>query len=84
MKTYKPISGNILIKPIQELSGIIVPDSEIRTPIRGKIISVGEKTEILKGNIILFDKWVAKEMKLDGDTYYVSSERNILLIEEEE
>lgn len=75
----KPLADRVLIQPAEAekttASGIVIPDSSERKPVRGKVIAVGEGTKdekmVLKeGDNVLYGKYAGTEVE-DGDTKYL-------------
>ena len=74
----KPLADRVLIQPAEAekttASGIVIPDSSEKKPVRGKVIAVGEGTKdekmVLKeGDNVLYGKYAGTEVE-DGDTKY--------------
>lgn len=75
----KPLADRVLIEPAEAekttASGIVIPDSSEKKPVRGKVIAVGEGTKdekmVLKeGDHVLYGKYAGTEVE-DGDTNYL-------------
>lgn len=75
----KPLADRVLIEPAEAekttASGIVIPDSSEKKPVRGKVIAVGEGTKdekmVLKeGDNVLYGKYAGTEVE-DGDTKYL-------------
>lgn len=75
----KPLADRVLIQPAETekttASGIVIPDSSEKKPVRGKVIAVGEGTKdekmVLKeGDNVLYGKYAGTEVE-DGDTKYL-------------
>ena len=75
----KPSADRVLIQPAEAekttASGIVIPDSSEKKPVRGKVIAVGEGTKeekmVLKeGDNVLYGKYAGTEVE-DGDTKYL-------------
>jgi len=75
----KPLADRVLIQPAEAekttASGIVIPDSSEKKPVRGKVIAVGEGTKdekmVLKeGDHVLYGKYAGTEVE-DGDTKYL-------------
>lgn len=75
----KPLADRVLIQPAEAekttASGIVIPDSTEKKPVRGKVIAVGEGTKdekmVLKeGDNVLYGKYAGTEVE-DGDTKYL-------------
>lgn len=72
-------------------SGIIIPDSAKEKPEQGTVIAVGPgkwnedgdariPVPVAVGDKVMFSKYGFDEVKIDGTTYYVIAESNILAI----
>lgn len=61
--------------------GIIIPDSAKEKPQRGMVIEVGKQKPLLskEGDIILYGKYAGQEIELDGITFIIMRETDILL-----
>ena len=75
----KPLADRVLIQPAEAekttASGIVIPDSSEKKPVRGKVIAVGEGTKdekmVLKeGDNVLYGKYAGTEVE-DGDKKYL-------------
>jgi chaperonin GroES len=91
-----PLGDRVIVKPLtaEEMgsvtaSGIIIPDSSKEKPERGTVIAVGPgKFEngvrtpmgVTVGDKVMFSKYGFDEIKIDGVTYYVIAEANVLAI----
>lgn len=86
-----PLLDKIVAKEIKEEakteSGILLPQSHEEKPILAQIIAVGEggnvdgeKIEMLvkTGDKIIFSKFAGNEYKLDGETYIILKQADIL------
>ena len=90
----KPLGERVLVEPIKEeevaKGGIIIPDSAREKPQEGKVIAVGTGKidkegnkvpfNVKKGDIVLMPKYGGTEVKLDGKTYQIMREEDILAI----
>ncbi|MEK9134983.1 MAG: co-chaperone GroES [Patescibacteria group bacterium] len=91
----KPLSDHILIEPIKgeekTKSGILLPDTaEKEKPEQGLVVSVGPgkknkngeyiPIEVKPGQKVLFKKYGPDEIKVDGKTYLIAVEEDILAI----
>ena len=91
---FKPLSNRLFIEPVADEkkteSGIVLPETAEKTPIKGKIIAVGdgkfnEKGEriplsVKVGDTVLFKKYGPDEIEIDGKKYLVGDEDDILAI----
>ena len=66
----KPLADRVLIQPAEAekttASGIVIPDSSEKKPVRGKVIAVGEGTKdekmVLKeGDNVLYGKYAGNQ-----------------------
>jgi chaperonin GroES len=94
VKTIKPLFDNILIKPLEAeektASGIILPDTAQEKPQMGEIVAVGpgrvtpkgEKEPIVVkvGQKVMYKKWAAQEIKIDGEEMVLAEQKDILAI----
>ena len=88
----RPLQDRILVKRIEEqektAGGIYIPDTAKEKPVMGEIVSVGngKKTEdgkvipvdVKAGDNVLFGKYAGTEVKVEGDTYLIMREDDIL------
>jgi chaperonin GroES len=94
-KSIKPVGGYILVQPAKEeektASGLIIQSSSKgERPQKGTIAALGtglinEKGEkvpfnVKKGDEVLFKKYSPEEVELEGDTYLLMKEADILAI----
>ena len=95
MENIKPISDHVFIEPVEEEktteSGIVIPDTaDKERPMKGKILAIGpgrrdERGELVPmsvkvGDVVLFRKYGPDEIEMDGKTYLVGKEDDILAI----
>jgi len=86
-----PLHDRVIVKRIEEKEtvkgGIIIPDSAKEKPQEGEVIAVGagkrEKGELIPldvkpGDRVLFGKYSATEIKLEGDELLILREEEIL------
>lgn len=88
----KPLGDRVLVKHVEEdeqvRGGIIIPDSAKEKPQEAEVIALGTgKTdedgkkaafEVKVGDRVLVSKYGGTEVKLDGDTYTLMREDDIL------
>lgn len=70
---YTLLHDNVLVKgiKIEDIDGIINPDSYEDKPDIGEVISTGSKVEeVKKGDNILFNPHSTTKMNLDGNDFY--------------
>ena len=90
----RPLGDRILVEPAEaketSKSGIIIPDSAKEKPQEAKVIAVGAgklddkgnriPVSVKKGDKVLVSKYGGTEIKIDGDTYQIFREDDILAI----
>ncbi|MFV0416046.1 MAG: co-chaperone GroES [Chthoniobacterales bacterium] len=89
----KPIGDRVLVQPADEAEqkstgGIIIPDSAKEKPQEGKVVALGTgKTDdagnkidftVKTGDKVLISKYGGTEVKIDGDSYLIMREDDIL------
>jgi len=88
----RPLQDRVVVQRINEEAktkgGIIIPDSAKEKPAEGKVISVGPgrvsddgktiKLDVKAGDNVLFSKYAANEVKIDGVEYLIMREDDIL------
>ena len=88
----QPLGDRVLVEPQEEQEvkkgGIIIPDTAKEKPQQGVVIAVGtgklnDKGEkipfnVKKGDKVLMPKYGGTEIKLDGTTYQIMREEDIL------
>lgn len=88
----QPLGDRVLVQPLEEKEvkkgGIIIPDSAKEKPQEGKVIALGTGKiddegkkipfTVKKGDIVLISKYGGTEIKLDGETYTLLREDDIL------
>lgn len=92
MTKIVPTMDHIVVEAINEdtksASGIIIPETVSKEkPTKGKVIAVGEgkigddgkrqKMDIKVGDVVLFSKYGATEIKVDGKEVLILSESDI-------
>ncbi len=88
---FKPIFDRVVIDPQVEenisKSGIVLPQTSQERPQIGVVVAVGDgenfdcsKTEMRVdvGNKVLFEKYAGTELKMDGKTYIVLRQIDII------
>ena len=88
----KPLADRVLVRPLEEKElkkgGIIIPDTAKEKPQEGEVVALGtgklddngKKIEftVKKGDKVLISKYGGTEIKIDGDTYLIMREDDIL------
>nr|WP_304440564.1 co-chaperone GroES [Verrucomicrobium sp. GAS474] len=90
----RPLGDRVVVQPFEakdvSKSGIIIPDSAKEKPQEAKVVAVGagkldEKgnrfpVSVKKGDKVLVSKYGGTEIKIDGETYQIFREDDILAI----
>lgn len=85
----KPLSDRVLIlpNPAEEktASGLIIPDTAKEKPLAGKVVAVGPgtadvKMEVAVGDEVLYGKYAGTEVNIEGTTYLIMPQKDILAI----
>ena len=88
----KPLGDRVLVQAIEETEvkkgGIIIPDTAKEKPQEGKVVALGtgkrdEEGKLIeftvkKGDKVLISKYGGTEVKIDGETYLIMREDDIL------
>ena len=88
----KPLGDRVLVEPVEEKEtkkgGIIIPDTAKEKPQEGKVVALGtgklddngKKVEftVKKGDKVLISKYGGTEIKVDGESYLIMREDDIL------
>ena len=88
---FKPLFDRVVIEPeVKEnvsASGIVLPQTSQERPQIGKVVAVGDgenfdcnKTEmrVKIGDRVLFEKYAGTELKVDGKTYVVMRQIDVI------
>ena len=88
----RPLGDRVLVKPLEEKeqvkNGIIIPDSAKEKPQEGEVVALGtgkvddegKKIEftVKAGDKVLISKYGGTEVKVDGTSYLIMREDDIL------
>ena len=88
----RPLHDRVVIKRLEETTktagGIIIPDTAKEKPSEGIVEAVGNglhtedgkivQMSVKPGDKVLFGKWSGTEAKIDGTTYLIMKESEIL------
>ena len=88
----KPLGDRVLVEPVEEKEvkkgGIIIPDTAKEKPQEGKIVALGTgkrdddgklvEFTVKKGDKVLISKYGGTEVKVDGESYLIMREDDIL------
>ncbi|MFO7310427.1 MAG: co-chaperone GroES [Bacillota bacterium] len=89
-----PLGDRVVVKPIEQeektKGGIVLPDTAKEKPQEGEVLAVGSgrllengqrvPLEVKVGDRVVFSKYGGTEIKLDGETYIILRESDILAI----
>jgi len=92
----RPLDDRVVIKQSEAedktAGGIILPDTAKEKPQIGKIIAVGEgklldngkrsKISVKKNDKVIYSKYIGSDVEIDGETYIILREEDILGIVE--
>jgi chaperonin GroES len=88
----KPLADRVLVKPLDEKEvskgGIIIPDSAKEKPQEAEVIALGTgkrdddgkllEFTVKAGDKVLISKYGGTEVKIEGDSYLIMREDDIL------
>src|SRR5271155_2366971 len=88
----RPLADRVIVKPLEtsevKKGGIIIPDAHKEKPQEGEVVALGtgkrdEDGKIIaftvkKGDKVLISKYGGTEIKIDGDSYLIMREDDIL------
>ncbi len=91
--SLSPLGDRVVVLPVEKgekklPSGIIIPDTvDKEKPAQGEVVAVGPgkfedgkrvPMQVKAGDTVVFSRYGYDEVKIDGVTYYLLSESNIL------
>ena len=91
----RPLGDRVVVEIVEEAEqktkgGLFVPDTAKEKSQRGKVVAVGtgrvldngtrSELEVKPGDTVYFAKYGGTEVSLDGTTYTILSERDILAV----
>lgn len=88
----KPLGDRVVVKRLdaeeKTKSGIIIPDNAKEKPQQGEVLAVGPgkttddgkviKMDVSVGDKVLFAKWGATDVKIDGEEYLILKQDDII------
>ena len=88
----KPLGDRVLVQPVEERDvkkgGIIIPDTAKEKPQEGQVVALGTgkrdedgkliEFTVKKGDKVLISKYGGTEVKIDGESYLIMREDDIL------
>ena len=89
---FRPLYDQVVVKPAEadakSAGGIIIPDTAQDKPTEGKVLAVGSGVrdeagkliplDVKKGNKVLYKKWGATEVTIEGEDVLIMKESDIL------
>ena len=85
----KPLADRVVIEPkeaeTKTASGLYIPDTAKEKPQQGTIVAVGngkkdEPMEVKPGDVVLYGKYAGTEVTVDGKTYLIAKQSDILAV----
>lgn len=85
----KPLADRVLIKPAaaeeKTVGGIIIPGSAKEKPLQGEVMAIGNGTKdeemvVKPKDKVLYGKYAGTEIELEGTTYLIMRQSDILAI----
>ena len=80
----KPLGDRVLVQPLEEKGGIIIPDAAKEKPQEGTVVAVGTgklddngkeiEFNVKVGDKVLISKYGGTEIKIDGEKYLIMRE----------
>jgi chaperonin GroES len=86
MTSIEPLGARVLVKVLEQetmtASGIVLPETAKEKPQQGIVEAVGDEEEMMTdlqvGDKVLFARYSGTEIKLDGETYLLLNEDDVL------
>ncbi len=92
----RPLHDRIVVKRLESENrtkgGIIIPDSAKEKPIEGRVVAVGNgkllrdgklrPLDVAVGDVVLFGKYAGNEVKIDGESFVLMREDDLLAVTE--
>ena len=87
----RPLGDRVVVKIVKEektAGGLVLPDTAQEKPQTGEVVAVGpgrildngsrQAVDVKDGDKVLFAKYSGTEVKLEGETYLLLAEKDIL------
>ena len=88
----RPLGDRLIVRRVEEetktASGIYLPDSATEKPSEGEVMAVGPgritengttiPMNVKTGDKVVFGKYAGSEVKVDGETYMIMKEEDVL------
>ena len=84
-----PLADRVLVEPMpaetKTASGLFIPDSAQEKQLKGTVVAAGkgkkdEPLTVKIGDKVLYGQYAGSELKLDGNTYLMMREEDIMAI----
>lgn len=94
-KKIRPLNDRVVVERVdaetKTAGGIIIPDSAKEKPQQANVVAVGPgkwnedgdarlKMDVKVGDTVMFKKWGADEVKVDGKEYLILAESDIIAV----
>ncbi len=90
----RPLGDRVIVKPLEEeetkKAGLYIPDTAKEKPVRGEVVAVGNgkildngtrvPIDVKQGQKVIFAKYGGTEVKIEGETLVILSERDLLAV----
>ena len=85
----RPLADRVVVEPkeaeTKTASGLYIPDSAKEKPQQGTVLAAGpgkkdEPMEVKEGDLVLYGKYAGTEVTVDGKTYLIVKQSDILAI----
>lgn len=91
----RPLNDRVVVERVEAetktAGGIIIPDSAKEKPQQAKVVAAGPgkwnedgderiKMDVKVGDTVMFKKWGADEVKIDGKEYLILAESDIIAV----
>lgn len=87
---FRPLHDRVLVRRLdaeEKTGGIIIPDTAKEKPQDGEIVATGPgarnegqlvQLDVKPGDLVLFGKWSATEVKIEGEEFLIMKESDLL------
>jgi chaperonin GroES len=90
----RPLQDRLLLRPVEAdektTGGIIIPDTAKEKPQEGEVVAAGKgkvndggkivPLDVKRGDRVLYGKYSGTEVTVDGETYVIIREEDVLAI----
>jgi len=82
-RRIRTLKGRVLIKhrppPSQTKGGLYLPPSAQERPQLGELVAKSLGSDLAEGSLVMFPKFSDRRIQLEGETYELTHERELLL-----